>query len=290
MRSLSPVVWFEGMHLGPHQFQAQNRYFQDSIQFATSLLWFENYGLVGCELSAEALENGQAVLVHARGIFPDGLVFEMPDSDAVPPPRDIAEVFPPTRSKVTVYLAVPPERVDQRNYGLETQGGQKIRFLAEPKALFDETTGRDERSIQLGRKNVRLLLETEDSGDLVRLPIARIMRSGSGRFMLDPTFIPPCLDITASTRLMTMLGRQISLLEDRSSSLALSAGEQPSASLHELTRFWFLHTINAALTPSEASLFSAPRPPGRTVLGDVPFGRRSLHVLPRFTSALAAAI
>jgi type VI secretion system protein ImpJ len=258
MRSLSPVVWFEGMHLGPHQFQAQSRYFQDSIQFATSLLWFENYGLVGCELSAEALENGQAVLVHARGIFPDGLVFEMPDGDAVPPPRDIAEVFPPTRSKVTVYLAVPPERVDQRNYGLETQGGQKVRFLAEPKALFDETTGRDERSIQLGRKNVRLLLETEESGDLVRLPIARIMRSGSGRFMLDPAFIPPCLDITASTRLMTMLGRLISLLEDRSSSLALSAGEQPSASLHELTRFWFLHTINAALTPLK-HLYSARR-------------------------------
>jgi type VI secretion system protein ImpJ len=258
MRSLSPVVWFEGMHLGPHQFQAQNRYFQDSIQFATSLLWFENYGLIGCELSAEALENGQAVLVHARGIFPDGLVFEMPDSDAIPPARDIAEAFPPTRSKVTVYLAVPPERIDQRNYDLEATATRKTRFIAESRPLFDETTGRDERAIQLGRKNLRLLLETEEAGDLVRLPIARITRSGSGRFVLDPAFIPPCLDITASSRLMAMLGRMVGLLEDRSSSLALSAGEQPSASLHELTRFWFLHTINASLVPLR-HLYSARR-------------------------------
>src|SRR4051794_35998425 len=36
MRSLSRVVWFEGMYLGPHHFQAQSRYFEDSTNFATS--------------------------------------------------------------------------------------------------------------------------------------------------------------------------------------------------------------------------------------------------------------
>ena len=91
MKSLSRIVWTEGMHLGPHHFQAQNRYFEDSIQFATSTLWFANYGLVGCELSAEALRNGSLSVSHARGIFPDGLVFEMPESDPLPEARQIAE-------------------------------------------------------------------------------------------------------------------------------------------------------------------------------------------------------
>src|SRR5438034_9480170 len=87
MKNLSRVVWSEGMYLGPHHFQAQSRYFEDSIQFATSALWFETYGLVGCELSAEGLRNGAVSVSHARGIFPDGLVFEMPESDPLPEAR-----------------------------------------------------------------------------------------------------------------------------------------------------------------------------------------------------------
>jgi type VI secretion system protein ImpJ len=248
MKSLSPVVWSEGMYLGPHQFQAQNRYFEDSIEFATSALWFENYGLIGGEISGEALENGQVLLVHSRGIFPDGLAFDMPDSDPVPEPRDIAKVFPPTRNRLMAYLAVPASRPDQ-NFSLDGEPVDQIRFSAETRPLHDETTGRDERDIRLGRKNIRIVFETEEVPGTVKLPIARVARSGKGGFILDSSFIPPCLDLSASPRLMQMLGTLVSLLEDRSSSLALSAGEQPAFSVQELMRFWLLHTINAALVP-----------------------------------------
>jgi type VI secretion system protein ImpJ len=52
MKSLSRVVWSEGMYLGPHEFQAQARYFEDSIHFAASALWLECYGLTGCTLDS----------------------------------------------------------------------------------------------------------------------------------------------------------------------------------------------------------------------------------------------
>ena len=104
MKLLSRVVWSEGMYLGPHHFQVQSRYFEDSIQFATSSLWFASYGLAGLELDAEALQNGTVSLLHARGVFPDGLVFNMPESDALPAPRAVADLFPPTRDGVTVML------------------------------------------------------------------------------------------------------------------------------------------------------------------------------------------
>ena len=67
MKLLSRVVWSEGMHLGPHHFQVQSRYFEDSIQFAISSLWFASYGLAGLELDADALYNGSVSLLHARG-------------------------------------------------------------------------------------------------------------------------------------------------------------------------------------------------------------------------------
>lgn len=94
VKFLSRVVWSEGMHLGPHHFQAQSRYFEDSIHFATSSLWFEPFGLVGLELNAEALQNGTVSIVSARGILPDGLPFNMPESDPLPEARGIAELFP----------------------------------------------------------------------------------------------------------------------------------------------------------------------------------------------------
>ena len=45
MKYLSRVVWSEGMYLGPHHFQVQSRYFEDTIRFATSSLWFEPWGI-----------------------------------------------------------------------------------------------------------------------------------------------------------------------------------------------------------------------------------------------------
>ena len=39
MKQLSKVVWSEGMHLAPHHFQLQSRYFEDSIRFALASLF-----------------------------------------------------------------------------------------------------------------------------------------------------------------------------------------------------------------------------------------------------------
>ena len=45
MKLLSRVVWAEGMYLAPQHFQAQNRYFEEAVQFATASLWNDAYGL-----------------------------------------------------------------------------------------------------------------------------------------------------------------------------------------------------------------------------------------------------
>src|SRR5579863_621619 len=108
MKHLSKVVWSEGMYLGPHHFQAQGRYFEDTVQFGVSSLCFEPYGLIGYQLDAEALRNGTVSLVHARGVFPDGLPFHMPESDPLPAARNIADLFPPTHESLDVMLAISP--------------------------------------------------------------------------------------------------------------------------------------------------------------------------------------
>src|SRR5690349_17101500 len=172
------------MHLGPHHFQAQSRYFEDSIRFAVAAVWPYAWGLTACQIDTAALRNGTLAVLHVRGILPDGLAFNMPESDKLPPAREIGELFPPTRDAVTVFLAIPPYKPDKRNTALESENPTNgARFSSESLKLADETTGRDEKQIPLGRKNIRLLLDVEEPGDQITIPIARIQRAGMGQFI-----------------------------------------------------------------------------------------------------------
>ena len=117
MKPLARVVWSEGMHLTQHHFQAQSRYFEESIDFALARVGFEPYGLLGLELDAEALRNGTASLIHARGIMPDGLAFQIPEGDPPPPARDIREAFLPTQDRQVLCLTIPTYREDGREPG-----------------------------------------------------------------------------------------------------------------------------------------------------------------------------
>ncbi len=250
------------MYLGPHHFQAQSRYFEDSIHFAASALWFEGYGLVGCGLDAEALRNGTLSVLHARGILPDGLAFHMPECDALPPARNIAELFPPTRDKVNVLLAIPERKAGGVNCVTAEAQKAEARYVAEARPVYDETTGRDEKPVQFGRKNFALFLDEEMPEGAVGLPVARIMRDGSGNFVFDPDFIPPCTHIGASDRLMRLLTRLIGILEEKSAAMSAtaSAGGRSWAeySTRDIAQFWLLHTVNAALAPLR-QLHSTPR-------------------------------
>ena len=167
MKQLSKVVWSEGMYLGPHHFQAQSRFFEEATQFWISNLWFEPYGLSGIELDADAVRNGTVSLVHCRGMFADGLPFNMPESDPLPPPRAIAELFPVVRESVTVNLGIAPYRSGAANCALNGRDTKlPTRYLAESATVPDDNTGLDEKSVKFGRKNIQILLDTEETGDM----------------------------------------------------------------------------------------------------------------------------
>lgn len=253
MKYLSRVVWSEGMYLGPHHFQVQSRYFEDSIRYATASLWFESYGLVGYAMDLEALRNGTVSVVHARGIFADGLLFNMPESDPLPRPRNIVELFPPDRDAVVISLSVPARKHNGLNcVPAENSPDFSARFLAEMQLLHDETTGIDEKPVRLGRKNIHLTLETENAEGWLNLPIARVVRDHSGHLVYDPTFVPPCVQISASERIMSILHRLVEILEDKATTLARGRGASRTLtefSTRDIANFWFLHTVNSALAP-----------------------------------------
>ncbi|MEP7354104.1 MAG: type VI secretion system baseplate subunit TssK [Acidobacteriota bacterium] len=260
MKHLSRVVWTEGMYLGPHHFQAQNRYFEDAVQFASANLSYQPYGFLGLELDIDALRNGTLALIHARGIFPDGLAFHIPEYDALPPPRPIADAFSPMSDRLDVYLSVTPYREEGANCTLPSgdqprldHSAETTRYQANPTQLTDENTGRDEKPILLARKNIRFRLDQEEMGDAIQLRIARIKRDGAGQFSIDEQVIPPCLRMAASEPLLVMVRRLIEIMEEKCRVIArpkdLGSPTAAGYSAEGIANAWFLHCINSMIGP-----------------------------------------
>lgn len=252
MKFLSRVVWSEGMYLSPHHFQTQSRYFEDSMSFVATSLWREPWGLLHAELDAKAIRNGTATVLHASGIFPDGLAFELPNSDPPPPIRNLLEVFPSTDAVLPIYLAVPARKDNGFDCDLgATPDGS--RFSRMQRILRDETNGIDEREIDLGQKNIRLVTEAELTPELLSIPIAHILRDGRGHLVCDEEFIPPCLRLSASEPLLLLVRRLIDAIGEKSSIISRSARRhgrfEAGTGALDVANYWFLHALHSALPP-----------------------------------------
>ena len=249
MKFLSRVVWSEGMHLGPHHFQTQSRYFEDTLWFLNSNLRQAPWGFLHYSIDTEALRNGLAILSFASGILPDGLIFDLPDCDAVPEPAQLSDLFATTDSEIILHLAIPP-RQDQ---GLDTDlnGGSATRYTASPRTLRDDSIGLGENSVAFARKNLVLVSHTQLRPDSVSFPIARIYRDGNGGFASDAEFIPPCLRISASERLVLVLHHLAQAIEEKIATTRTQRGStgrfELGTSALDVANYWFLHALCSAL-------------------------------------------
>lgn len=267
MKLLSRVVWAEGMYLAPQHFQAQNRYFEEAVHFAMSGLWTDAYGFAACQLDADALRNGTVSLLHARGIFQDGLPFDIPECDAAPATCNIAEQFHPATDSLTVGLAVPRWFADRQNCDLAGLPKADARYTSVVEMMPDENTGRDEKPVQMGRKNISLMVLPSADVDMLTLPLARVMRDQSGHFIYDPAHIAPCVRLSSSERLSSMLKRLVDILEEKSAVISQeqqqSSGRfQTGMSARQVSQFWFLHAMNTTLTPLRHLLLAKHGHPG----------------------------
>jgi len=250
MKFLSPVVWSEGMHLAQHHFQMQSRYFEDLTGFTVGSLFFRSWGLAGIELDAEALLNGTVSFTHARGLMPDGLVFNFPE-DPPPEPLEIGGRFSPVQDSHLVHLTIPPLRLGAANCAVDGEKGtESLRYTVSTRAVPDELTGADEKKVGFARKNFRLELDDGSAEDRITLPIAKVRRDGRGHFVYDPDYVPPCVQIGASQALLRLGTRLVEMLDAKSDAMLRErqASARPLAewAAREVANFWLTHTVNAA--------------------------------------------
>src|SRR5690606_21809147 len=116
------VIWSEGLFLRPHHFQQHDRYLESYVEARCRSLHNHSWGYTELRLDTDQLGIGKIAIASARGVFPDGTPFNIPDDDRPPAPIDLGESVRECR----VYLALPARRLGER----EVDGGEQHEGLA----------------------------------------------------------------------------------------------------------------------------------------------------------------
>jgi type VI secretion system protein ImpJ len=248
MRQLQPVLWTKGVLLSPQHFQTQDRFLEDLLEFQLSALAFCPWGFQHLEIDREALASGTFALAAASGFLPDGLLFDMPQSEGLPLPKPLEGAFAADQEWLDVYLGVPEYRYGGRNVSGMNRD-RDARYRAEELLRRDETTGQAERPIQVARRNFRLLFGGEPLEGTSALRLARVTRSATGDYQLDTRFVPPLIDIRASDYLMSIGRRLVEILSAKSTALSGTRRQKNQGlaefGIADVASFWLLYTINS---------------------------------------------
>ena len=250
MRQLQKVLWSKGVLLTPQHLQIQDRYVEDFVGFQFGALSATPWGFSALAIDRERLEEGALAVSQARGILPDGLMFDIPDADVAPEPRPLEACWKPDQQSLDIYLAIPEYQPNAQNLALEEANGS-TRFSALEVRRRDENTGLGEKPILLARKNLRIAVEGDSLKGSALLPMARVLKRDDTTYELDAGFIPPVLNIAASQRLMTLGEGLVERLTAKSAELSSVRRERGRGladfGLQDVPNFWLLHTSNSFL-------------------------------------------
>ncbi len=254
MSDLQRVVWTEGMFLTPHHLQHAERFAESLLHHRLNALDPLGWGLTDLRFNEEALANGEFVLTRAAGVMPDGLAFDVPDADDPPQARPVGASFEAKTERLGVFLAAPLARAGGVSCSPEgTADGRPTRYRRRLATMGDANTGSNERQIEVAAPNLRILFEGEPLDDYVTIRIAEIGRTATGAFTPVEAYIPPCLYLSASPALLTIVRRVVEILSTKSADLAKSRRQRSQGlvefTMSEAANFWFLHTVNGFIPP-----------------------------------------
>jgi type VI secretion system protein ImpJ len=246
------VVWNEGMLLSPHHFQQWDNYHEEVLNSRVASLVPYEWGVLDLQLNRESVRNGTFEVEECTAVLPDGLYASIPLVEPAPDPRPIEGHFDQVTGRVDVYLAVPTRRIGAVNFQSNGNGRSRVaRYVQTPGVVVDETTGDNEMQLAFARGNYRLLFGDEGREGYSTIKIAEIERTATGQFALSEEYVPPSLNVSASSWLTNLLRQIVEILVTKSTALGDRRRERNTSladfTTSEVAFFWLLHTVNSAI-------------------------------------------
>jgi hypothetical protein len=205
-------------------------------------LYQHSWGLIELEIERDLLAVGKFGLRRARGTFPDGSSFDIPDGDPLPVPLEIGSEV---RNQV-VNLAVP-WRKSSVTHATGGQGAAGTTTHANADRASHSVLWRLQSAEEFGTavQQSPLRLHGAPSAEFAQIPLAHIIESRPDKqVVLDDRFIPTVMICAAAPRLAAFLVELQALMHGRAESLAARAAASRRDGAAELTDFLMLQSLN----------------------------------------------
>lgn len=236
------VVWSEGMFLNPQHFQQQERYIERLIDSKCSAFGAYGWGVHEIEIDQQLLSLGKVSIIKARGVFPDGTPFSIPDADSPPPVFEVPE----NTHNVALHLCVPVKRPGAVDVISDANQQGMARYTSLEQQIRDVSSeSGDNINIDVGQLRLRLMLETEDLSGYATIGVIRIAESRDDKnVLLDDAYIASCLDCKSSGKLVGYLSELIGLLHHRGEAIAGRLADTNRGGTAEIADYLMLQLIN----------------------------------------------
>lgn len=235
MSNKNKVIWSEGLFLKPQHFQQHDRYLEAFVEGRCRGLHNHSWGLTEFVLDADQLSVGKIAIARAKGVFPDGTPFDMPDHDRPPPALDIDESVRDCR----VHLALPVRHEGQAEVsGSDAEEGL-TRYVAREVSASDVSDyGQGDADMRVGTLRTRLLLDTDQRDDYVCLGVVHVVEAKADRSVkIESSYVPPNLNVQTSPWLSGFVSELNGLLHHRGEALGgriTGAGQGGAAEVSDL--------------------------------------------------------
>lgn len=241
MSSNNKVVWSEGLFLRPQHFQQHDRYLERFVEGRGSALRSHSWGLTELQIERDLLAIGKFGLKRARGVFPDGTPFSMPDDEPLPSPIELSQI----RDK-RVSLAIPLRREGVREFDRRETVDGVVRYRTHDFEVQDVAgESSTQHSLEVAQLRSRLLLQDEPQEDYAVIPVAHILECRSDKMVvLDDRFIATVLNARQAPNLATFMTEVQGLLHQRGEALAARAVASGRSGSAEIADFLMLQSVN----------------------------------------------
>ncbi len=231
------------MFLRPQHFQQQDRHLHHWVEARVANTRPYSWGLIEITINHELLGIGKFGLKSCRGIFPDGTPFQMPEDHPLPAPVDISKAI----KDEIIYLSLPVRRSTEKQISSDKTPVSQPRYqtVSTQTADIHSESKSEDTQMDTAAMMTSLRFQNQSLEAFTVIPISRVNElRNDNQVILEPNFIPTCLNISASPRIMDDLVEVTGLLKQRGKALADRLSTHKSSGVGEIIDFLFLQTIN----------------------------------------------
>ncbi|WP_027184444.1 type VI secretion system baseplate subunit TssK [Desulfovibrio inopinatus] len=211
MDTLKRVYWHQGLFLQPQHFQITDASWAMHLKSLQKVGFQYFWGICDLDINEADLENKRFEIRSGEFIFKDGSIVSIPDN-AVTQARSFENDWLDTERPMKVYVGMHKWNPSGKNVTeIEApddafKASTKYVTDIEPQELPDLHADGPPSKVQRLSYALKIFWETEKDqmNDYEVLPVAILQRQGE-RIVLSPTFIPPCLNVSASKALSQLM-------------------------------------------------------------------------------------